>query len=120
MSMTTPATSAKTSSRPFPLFSPGQIVATPAALNLLERHGVSPQTILHRHLAGDWGALCSDDVAANEAALTHGSRLLSSYEIAPGVTVWIITDAESDIDEAGNALTTPQRLCTTILRPEDY
>jgi hypothetical protein len=36
------------------------------------------------------------------------------------VTVWIITDAESDIDEAGNALTTPQRLCTTILRPEDY
>ena len=97
MSMTTQATSAETSSRPFPLFSPGQIVATPAALNLLERHGVSPQTILHRHLAGDWGALCSDDVAANEAALRHGSRLLSSYLIAPGVTVWIITDAESDI-----------------------
>ena len=120
MSMTTPATSAETSSRPFPLFSAGQIVATPGALALLEQHGVSPQTILHRHLVGDWGALCSDDVAANEAALTYGSRLLSSYEIAPGVTVWIITDAESDIDEAGNALTTPQRLCTTILRPEDY
>ena len=120
MSMTTQATSAETSSRPFPLFSPGQIVATPAALNLLERHGVSPQTILHRHLAGDWGALCSDDAAANEAALRHGSRLLSSYLIAPGVTVWVITDAETDRDEAGNALTTPQRLCTTILRPEDY
>jgi hypothetical protein len=103
-----------------PRFSLGQIVATPAALDVLAEHGVSPQTILRRHLSGDWGTLCSDDVAANEAALTHGSRLLSSYEIAPGVTVWIITDAESDIDEAGNALTTPQRLCTTILRPEDY
>ena len=120
MSMTTPETSAETSSRPFPLFSPGQIVATPAALNLLERHGVSPQTILHRHLAGDWGVLCSDDAAANEAALKDGSRILSSYEIAPGVTVWIITDAQSDIDQAGNALTPPQRLTTTILRPEDY
>ncbi len=120
MSMTTPATSAETSSRPFPLFSPGQIVATPGALALLEQHGVSPQTILRRHLAGDWGSLCSDDAALNDVALDDGSRLLSSYEIAPGVTVWIITDAESDIDEAGNALTTPQRLCTTILRPEDY
>ena len=55
-----------------------------------------------------------------DEALRDGRRILSSYEIAPGVTVWIITDAESDIDEAGNALTTPQRLCTTILRPEDY
>ena len=101
-------------------FFPGQIVATPAALDLLERHGVSPQTILRRHLAGDWGTLCSDDVAANDAALKNGSRILSSYEIAPGVTVWIITDAESDIDEAGNVLTPPLRLCTTVLRPEDY
>ena len=104
----------------FPRFSPGQIVATPAALDLLAEHGVSPQTILRRHLSGDWGGLCSDDVATNEAALRHGSRLLSSYEIAPGVTVWIITDAESDIDEAGSVLTPPQRLYTTILRPQDY
>ena len=115
-----PPTTDQTATTLVPRFSLGQIVATPAALDVLAEHGVSPQTILRRHLSGDWGTLCSDDVAANEAALTHGSRLLSSYEIAPGVTVWIITDAESDIDEAGNALTTPQRLCTTILRPEDY
>ena len=113
-------TSAETASCPFPLFSPGQIVATPGALDLLERHHVSPQTILRRHLASDWGSLCSDDVATNEAALKDGSRILSSYEIAPGVTVWIITDAESDINEAGHVLTPPLRLCTTILRPEDY
>lgn len=109
-----------TGTKVFPRFSPGQIVATPAALDLLERHGVSPQTILCRHLSGDWGSLCSDDVAANDAALKNGSSILSSYEIAPGVTVWVITDAETDRDEAGNALTPAQRLTTTILRPEDY
>ena len=120
MSMTTPTASAKTSSRPFPLFSPGQIVATPGALAVLTEHGVSPTTLLRRHLSADWGSVCSDDATLNDAALEDGSRILSSYLIAPGVTVWVITDAESDIDEAGNALTTPQRLCTTILRPEDY
>ena len=115
-----PLTNDQTTTTLVPRFSPGQIVATPAALDLLDRHGVSPQTILRRHLSGDWGALCSDDVATNEAALRYGSRLLSSYEIAPGVTVWVITDAETDRDEAGNVLTPPQRLYTTILRPEDY
>ena len=103
-----------------PRFPPGQIVATPGALALLTQHGVSPNTILRRHLAGDWGTLCSDDAALNDEALRDGSRLLSNYEIAKGVTVWVITDAETDRDEAGNLLTSHRRLCTTILRPEDY
>lgn len=104
----------------FHRFAPGQIVATPGALALLEQHGVKPDTILRRHLSGDWGTVCSDDAALNDEALRDGSRILSSYLIAPGVTVWIITDAEADIDEAGNLLRPPRRLCTTILRPEDY
>lgn len=104
----------------FTRFSPGQIVATPAALDLLAEHGVSPQTILRRHLAGDWGTLCSDDATLNDAAIEDGSRILSSYEIAPGVTLWVITDAETDIGDDGRILAKPTRLCTTILRPEDY
>lgn len=64
----------------FPRFAPGQIVATPGALALLEQHGVSPNTILRRHLSGDWGTPCSDDVALNDEALRDGSRILSSYE----------------------------------------
>lgn len=120
--MTTTKTAACATATPqtFPSFSPGQIVATPSALALLEQHGVSPQTILCRHLAGDWGSVCSDDASLNNEALRDGCRILSSYEIAPGVTLWIITDAESDIDEAGNVLTPSQRLRTTILRPEEY
>ena len=120
MSMTTPATSAETSSRPFPLFSPGQIVATPGALALLDQHGISPETLLHRHLSADWGSVCSDDATLNDAALEDGSRILSCYEIAPGVNVWVITDAETDISEDGRILAKPTRLCTTILCPEDY
>ena len=104
----------------FPRFSPGQIVATPAALELLDQHGVSPDTLLRRHLSADWGTLCSDDAALNDAALEDGSRILSSYLIAPGDSVWIITDAETVIDEDGNTLAQPTRLYTTILRPEDY
>ena len=53
----------------FPRFAPGQIVATPGALSLLEQHGVSPDTILRRHLAGDWGCVCSDDAALNDEAV---------------------------------------------------
>lgn len=61
---------------------------------------------------------CADHAQAQ--ALSTGSRILSSYEIAPGVAIWIITDAESQIDSAGNVLRPPRRLSTTILRPEDY
>jgi len=104
----------------YPRFSPGEIVATPGALALLVQHGVRPETLLYRHLSGDWGSLCSDDVAVNESALRTGSRILSSYVIAPGITLWIITDAESQIDNAGNVLIPPCRLSTTILRPEEY
>jgi|JI10StandDraft_1071094.scaffolds.fasta_scaffold48809_6 hypothetical protein len=104
----------------FPRFAAGQIVATPGALALLAQHNVTPESLLHRHLSADWGNLCSDDTALNDASLTDGSRILSSYLIAPGVTVWIITDAEADIDDEGNVLAPPRRLYTTILRPQDY
>lgn len=63
----------------FPALLPGQIVATPRG-RPLEQHGVSPDTILRRHLSGDWGTPCSDDVALNDEALRDGSRILSSYE----------------------------------------
>lgn len=93
-------------------FTPGQIVATPAALNLLAQHHVSASELLSRHLSGDWGdALCSEDKALNDAALTNGARLLSAYRVGADAVLWIITEAE---DDQG------QRSATTLLRPEDY
>ena len=87
-------------------FSLGQIVATPGALRLLERHGISPLTLLARHASQDWGVLPPEDIAANNRALIHGDRILSSYEVSDEC-VWIIT--EGGLREA-----------TAILRPEDY
>lgn len=41
-----------------PPFPPGQIVATPGALRLLDETSKSPLEFLSCHLRGDWGDLC--------------------------------------------------------------
>lgn len=60
---------------------------------------------LIRHFAGDWGDVCADDAAANEAALQFGGRVLSVYA-ADGPKFWIITEAD--------------RSRTTVMLPEEY
>lgn len=89
-----------------PRFSLGQIVATPAALALLEECRVSPLDLLARHVSGDWGELPAEDAALNDMALQSDGRLLSSYVIAPNTKIWVISEAD--------------RSATTVLRPEDY
>lgn len=89
-----------------PKFSLGQIVATPAALALLEEHHVSPLDLLARHVSGDWGELPAEDAALNNVSLKTDGRLLSSYPIAPNTKVWVITEWDRSV--------------TTVLRPEDY
>jgi hypothetical protein len=88
------------------LFQPGQIVATPAALAAIEATGTLPDTLFVRHLTGDWGNLCADDVAMNEAAVANGRHILSEYQLDGKTKIWIITDAD--------------RLHTTILLPDEY
>lgn len=92
-----------------PKFSPGQVVATPAALEAMETHQCSPLSLLARHLSGqDWGELDASDAKSNDDALQWGGRLLSSYLIGPGTKIWLITDQ----CESGNV--------TTYLLPADY
>ena len=86
------------------LFPPGQLVATPGALELAEQ-GIDLLVYLQRHLKGDWGDLCPEDKAENNFSLTHGFRLLSSYSTPCG-TLWIITEAD--------------RSTTTFLLPDEY
>lgn len=59
-----------------------QIVATPAVLEHLERHGVNASEYLNRHVRGDWGDVPSEDAKENDFAVTRRLRLLSSYTIA--------------------------------------
>lgn len=77
-----------------PLFSLGQIVATPGALEALEQAGQSPLEFLTRHVRGDWGDVCQEDAEANEQSLKDGSRILSSYRTKLGEKLWIITEAD--------------------------
>jgi len=72
----------------FPL---GTIVATPAALDRMERHGIHAIDLISRHARGDWGDLDPEDLAANEAALRHGGRLFSAYGLGDQ-KLWVITE----------------------------
>ena len=89
-----------------PLFTLGAVLITPGALDMLEALQLAPLPFILRHVAGDWGDLCTEDKQANAAALTYGSRLLSAYDIPPNHRLWIITEAD-------------QR-STTLLLPEEY
>jgi len=91
-----------------PKFSPGRIVATPDALSAMEESNCNPLSLLGRHLSGDWGLVPTEDAQMNDQALKTGSRLLSSYLIAPGPVIWLITDQMP----AGNV--------TTFLLPSNY
>jgi hypothetical protein len=87
-------------------FPVGRVVATPAALELLERYGKTPSGYLNRHLAGDWGDLDAHDYRENERALETGARLFSAYAVSPLNTLWIISEGD--------------RSSTCLLLPSDY
>jgi hypothetical protein len=94
-----------------PLFQLGQIVATPGALEAMQKAGQVPWEFLSRHVAGDWGTVSGDDTALNDSAVKDGGRILSAYSLNSSVKIWIITEAENDEG---------QRAATTILLPEEY
>lgn len=88
-----------------PLFPLGRTLATPGALEAMQRLAVSPLALLSRHQRGDWGDLDLGDRQANAQALTQGDRIFSAYRF-DAVKFWVITEAD--------------RSATTILLPEEY
>ena len=53
----------------------GTVVATHGALDLLDRHGLNPAILLHRHMNGDFGDLDPADIGANFDATVLGLRI---------------------------------------------
>lgn len=95
----------KSRSNDKPLFALGQVVATPGALDLLDKTATDGFLLMHRHQNGDWGVVPPEDAEANEDALRTGSRILSSY-LLDTEKLWIITEADRSV--------------TTLLLPSEY
>lgn len=88
------------------LFALGQVVATPGALDLLDRTGSNAFDLLLRHQRGDWGSVPPEDAEENLRSVETGCRVLSSYFINETERLWIITEADRSV--------------TTLLLPDEY
>jgi len=88
------------------LFTLGQVVSTPGALDLLDRTCANAFDLLLRHQQGDWGTVPPEDAEENWHAIETGCRILSSYFLNETERIWIITEADRSV--------------TTLLLPEEY
>ena len=88
-------------------FSTGQLVMTAGVDELVRQGRLNPSSYLRRHISGDWGDLDDSDRRQNDAALKSGEdRLFSSYQVAPDLKLWIITEWDRSV--------------TTLLLPSEY
>lgn len=88
------------------LFELGMIVATPGAIRLMLLSSVQPQTLLRRHVTGDWSEMDPEDQAINREAVKHGNRIFSAYRVSPTERIWLITEWDRSV--------------TTFLKPTEY
>ena len=88
------------------LFPLGNVYMTVGAKEALEESSQFPSEFLIRHQKGDYGEVCEDDRQENDFSVKEGFRILSAYETAKRVKIWIITEAD--------------RSSSTILLPSEY
>ena len=86
-----------------PRFPLGRLLQTPGVQASIP--GDALAAALARHITGDFGDLCPEDVATNELAIEDGAQILSCYQ-HDGNKFYIITD--------------PDRSRTTALLPSEY
>ena len=88
------------------LFQLGRIVGTPAALSVLDLHGLTPTEFLDRHISGDWGEVDREDDLKNFRSVKFWEQIVSAYKVGDDDRIWIITEADRSV--------------TTILLPSEY
>ncbi|WP_308418127.1 hypothetical protein [Chitinimonas sp. BJB300] len=93
------------------LFPLGQVLATPAALDLLAEHGLNATDFIERHRLGDWSELPAEDAQMNVDSIKLGGRIFSAYYLTDdhrrsAPRVWVITEADRSV--------------TTLFLPEEY
>jgi hypothetical protein len=89
-----------------PLFRLGRVVATPGAIEALEKAKTTAWELISRHVVGDFGEVDAEDWQANLNAIKDESRILSAYTLTTGERLWVITEAD--------------RSSTCVLRPDEY
>jgi hypothetical protein len=90
------------------MFDLGHQVMTSGVSNWIQGNPsriISLSKILNRHKSGDWGDVCDEDKQANNNALKHDLRVLSSY-LVDGEKLWVITEWDRSV--------------TTVLFPSEY
>jgi hypothetical protein len=107
------------------LFTPGNVYATPAAIETAQENNINLVELLTRHLTGDFGKYgmfedisltkeeikrgafeTSDDGKLNKIAiLNKAGRIISSYQVG-GDRIWVITEHD--------------RSYTTLILPSEY
>ncbi|HMV60147.1 MAG TPA: type I restriction endonuclease subunit M [Agitococcus sp.] len=87
------------------LFALGELRITPSAGYYLPAYYIQPMDLIRRHQHGDWGDICDEDAQANQQAIIHQTRIVSSYLIG-NKKVLVITEAD--------------RSSTTVLLAQDY
>ncbi len=78
-------------------FSPGQVVATNGFIEAIHASGDRMIPFLLRHVQGDYGDLCHEDVQENEYSIKHGFRILSKYALSDGTDFYVITEADRSV-----------------------
>lgn len=75
-----------------PLFHPGKLLVSHAALAALRANSVPVVSVVLRHIAGDWGAVSEDDKRQNDVSIATGLRLISIYRLQDQTRVLVITE----------------------------
>lgn len=88
------------------LFELGEVIATPLALQTLQRAKECALPFLARHQQGDWGEVTPAHGAANLLAFITDGPILSVYATALGERFWVVTE--------------PDRSATYLLVPGEY
>jgi hypothetical protein len=87
------------------MFELGKVVATPAALKILEDNGIEYSTLIYRHQSLESSELGAQDCQANLDAVKNDGRIFSRYTVN-GKKLYLITEWD--------------RSATTILMADEY
>jgi hypothetical protein len=80
-----------------PLFDLGRLVSTPEALAACISQGISPASLIMRHVLGDDGDLDQEDKNANKRALRDGERIFSCYKLPDQRKCYVITEWDRSV-----------------------